>query len=167
MIPRKKKRQTPSQRLQKIPVVIAQHLMLLNGRQPITWDELNTQFAELKNPSQVQPTFYITRGAMAARRMDEFLKFRNRVLRKGFQFHGFSQGSLSARADYYYDHIKTEADLQPDPADKLTGRIVDLNGKPVADAEVVLITSVPESISYKTYEMALVQGRIRNPLGHR
>ncbi|MCR9231757.1 MAG: M56 family metallopeptidase [bacterium] len=153
--------------IEKIPVVIAQHLMLLNGRQPITWDELNTKFAELKNPSKVQPTFYITRGAMAARRMDEFLKFRNRVLRNGFQFHGFSQGSLSARADYYYDHIQTEADLQPAPADKLTGRIVDLNGKPVADAEVVLITSVPESISYKTYEMALVQGRIRNPLEHR
>lgn len=153
--------------IEKFPVVIAQHLMLLNGRQPISWDELNTKFAELKNPSQVQPTFYITRGAMAARRMEEFLKFRSRVSRKGFQFHGFSQGSLSARADYYYDHIQTEADLQPDPADKLTGRIVDLNGKPVADAEVVLITSVPESISYKTYEMALVQGRIRNPLEHR
>lgn len=153
--------------IEKFPVVIAQHLMLLNGRQPITWDELNTKFAELKNPSQVQPTFYITRGAMAARQMEEFIKFRNRVLRKGFQFHGFSQGSLSARADYYYDHIQTEADLQPDPTDKLTGRIVDLNGKPVTDAEVVLITSVPESISYKTYEMALVQGRIRNPLEHR
>ncbi|MFI4851126.1 MAG: M56 family metallopeptidase [Gimesia chilikensis] len=153
--------------IEKFPVVIAEHLMLLNGRQPITWDELNTKFAELKNPSQVQPTFYITRGAMAARRMEEFLKFRSRVSRKGFQFHGFSQGSLSARADYYYDHIQTEADLQPDPADKLTGRIVDLNGKPVTDAEVVLITSVPESISYKTYEMALVQGRIRNPLEHR
>lgn len=153
--------------IEKFPVVIAQHLMLLNGRQPITWDELNTKFAELKNPSKVQPTFYITRGAMAARRMEDFLKFRSRVLRKGFQFHGFSQGSLSARADYYYDHIQTEADLQPDPADKLTGRIVDLNGKPVADAEVVLITSVPESISYKTYEMALVQGRIRNPIEHR
>ncbi|QDT23790.1 M56 family metallopeptidase [Gimesia chilikensis] len=153
--------------IEKFPVVIAQHLMLLNGRQPISWGELNTKFAELKNPSQVQPTFYITRGAMAARRMEEFLKFRSRVSRKGFQFHGFSQGSLSARADYYYDHIQTEADLQPDPADKLTGRIVDLNGKPVADAEVVLITSVPEPISYKTYEMALVQGRIRNPLEHR
>lgn len=153
--------------IEKFPVVIAQHLILLNGRQPITWDELNTKFAELKNPSKVQPTFYITRGAMAARRMEDFLKFRSRVLRKGFQFHGFSQGSLSARADYYYDHIQTEADLQPDPADKLTGRIVDLNGKPVADAEVVLITSVPESISYKTYEMALVQGRIRNPIEHR
>ena len=153
--------------IEKFPVVIAQHLMLLNGRQPISWDELNTKFAELKNPSQVQPTFYITRGAMADRRMEEFLKFRSRVSRKGFQFHGFSQGSLSARADYYYDHIQTEADLQPDPADKLTGRIVDLNGKPVADAEVVLITSVPESISYKTYEMALVQGHIRNPLEHR
>ncbi len=153
--------------IEKFPVVIAQHLMLLNGRQPITWDELNTKFAELKNPSKVQPTFYITRGAMAARRMEDFLKFRSRVLRKGFQFHGFSQGSLSARADYYYDHIQAEADLQPDPADKLTGRIVDLNGKPVADAEVVLITSVPESISYKTYEMALVQGRIRNPIEHR
>ena len=153
--------------IEKFPVVIAQHLILLNGRQPITWEELNTKFDELKNPSGIQPTFYITRGAMAARRMKEFIKFRNRVLRQGFQFHGFSQGALSARADYYYDHIKTEADLQPDPADKLTGRIVDLNGKPVADAEVVLITSVPESISYKTYEMALVQGRIRNPLEHR
>ena len=39
-------------------------------------------------------------------------------------------------------------------------------GKPVAGAEVVLITPVDESIGYKTYHIALVAGRIRNRLEH-
>ncbi|MEQ8854473.1 M56 family metallopeptidase [Gimesia sp.] len=153
--------------IEKIPVVIAQHLMLLNGRQPITWEELDRHFAKLKDPAAVQPAFYFTRGALSAQKAVVNLNPQIRKLQQKYHFRGSSQGALSARADYYYDHIKTDADLHPDPADKLTGRIVDLNGKPVADAEVVLITSVPESISYKTYEMALVQGRIRNPLEHR
>lgn len=152
--------------VEKISVVVAKHMMLLNGRQPITWEELDRHFASLKNPADVQPSFYITRGAHSAGQTFVTLNQQIQKLRKKYHFRGFNQGSLSARADYYYDHLKTEADLKPDPADKLTGRVVDLKGKPVADAEVVLITPVPESIGYKTYELALVQGHIRNPVEH-
>ncbi|QDV20870.1 Regulatory protein BlaR1 [Gimesia panareensis] len=151
---------------EKISVVVAKHMMLLNGRQPITWEELDRHFAQLKNPAEVRPAFYITRGALGAERAAVRLNQQIGKLQQKYHFRGSSQGTLSARTDYYYDHLKTEADLQPDPADKLTGRIVDLKGKPVADAEVVLITPVPESIGYKTYELALVQGHIRNPVEH-
>ncbi|MEZ6146332.1 MAG: hypothetical protein R3B91_13145 [Planctomycetaceae bacterium] len=44
--------------------------------------------------------------------------------------------------------------------------VVDAEGQPVADAEVILVTPVDESISYKSYHMALVEGRVRNPLEH-
>ncbi|QDU52924.1 M56 family metallopeptidase [Gimesia panareensis] len=156
----------PQRAVEKISVVVAKHMMLLNGRLPITWEELDRHFASLKNPAEVRPAFFITRGALGAERAAVRLNQQIGKLQQKYHFRGSSQGTLSARTDYYYDHLKTEADLKPDPADKLTGRVVDLKGKPIADAEVVLITPVPESISYKTYELALVQGHIRNPVEH-
>lgn len=150
----------------KISIVIARHMMLLDGRQPITWEELDHLFSQLKNPAEIQPAFYITSGAQATGQAVDLYNNRIRSLQQKFHFHGFSQGFLTPRSEARYDRLKTKADLKPDPAHKLSGQIVDLTGKPVAGAEVVLITPVPEPFAYKTYYLTLVQGRIRNPLEH-
>ncbi|QDU06975.1 M56 family metallopeptidase [Gimesia aquarii] len=150
---------------EKLPIVVAKHVLLLNGNQIITWNELEQKFAAMPDPSSVRPAFYITRGATEAG-LYKTTKAKIWELHRKFKLGGHSEGSLWPRTDFRYDHIKTVDDLRPDPALKFTGTILNSKGEPVEGAEVVLIKPVDKSISYKTYHMALVQGRIRNRLEH-
>ena len=144
-------------------VIVARHVLLLDGKQIITWAELEKRIAALPDSSLAYPTFYITRGAMQGNR---YGKAKDEIwrLHKEFKLKGHSEGSLLPQADFRYDQIKTAADLVPDSSLRVEGRVVDGKGKPVAGAEVVLVTPVDKSIAYKSYNIALVAGRLRNPL---
>ncbi len=146
-------------------VVVAEHVLLLDGKKIITWDELEKRIAALPDPSLAYPHFYSTRGAHEA---GIYPKAKEKIwhLHKKFKLKGHSEGSLGARADFRYDRIETAKDLVPDERLRIEGRVVDGKGEPIADAEVLLVNFVDISIPFNSYEVALVEGRVRNQLGH-
>ncbi|MEZ6051102.1 MAG: carboxypeptidase regulatory-like domain-containing protein [Planctomycetaceae bacterium] len=146
-------------------IVIARHVMLLEGREIVTWDEVEKKIAELPDPSLAYPHLYETRGARESGRFEESEKTFWRI-REKYKLKGHSVESLWPRTDWRYDQIESAEDLVPDESLRVEGSVVDAEGQPVADAEVILVTPVDESISYKSYHMALVEGRVRNPLEH-
>lgn len=145
-------------------VVVAEHVLLLDGKTITTWEGLEKYIEAVPEPLEPYPHFYITRGGMSSGNWDPFPEFLQRLQKKR-EIQGLSQGSLWPRTDFRYDSIKTAEDLIPDPSLQKTGTIL-AGGKPVTGAEVVLITPVDESIPYKTYHIALVEGRVRNSLDH-
>ncbi len=148
-----------------LSVVVAKHVALLEGKEIITWEQLDERIAALPDPSLVHPHFYITQAARGAEggklAKDELVR-----LQRKYKFEKRSEGNLRPRSESRYDRIRTEDDLRPDRALKMIDTVVNQEGEPVADVEVVLITPVDASISYKTYQMALVAGRVRNRLEH-
>jgi beta-lactamase regulating signal transducer with metallopeptidase domain len=147
----------------EVSIVVAQHVLLLNGNEITTWEEIEAKIAALPDPSTAYPDFYITHGAMASD-AEKDAKPHFFELHRKYKLKGHSEGSLSARTSFRYDKIRGKADLIPDESLRVTAVVVDSHQKPVAGAEVVLITPVDESISYKAYETTLVKGRVRNRL---
>ncbi len=146
----------------KLPIVVAKHVLLLNGKEIITWDGLDKRIAALADPSNAMPQFYFTSGAResgAAEVAKQFIW----ELHKKYKLQGHSEGSLWPRAGIRYDRVETEADLH-DESRRVQGRVLDAQNKPIADAEVIVIPPVDESISYKAVNIALVEGRVRNRL---
>ena len=146
-----------------MPVVIARHVMLLDGKEIITWAELEKRIAALPDPSQAYPHFYTTRGAHEAG-FYKTAKEKIWRLHRKFKLKGHSEGSLGPQADFRYDRVKTAADLVPNKELRVEGQVVDSKGEPVTGAEVLLVEPVDKSIPYKSYEVALVEGHVRNPL---
>jgi RNA polymerase sigma-70 factor (ECF subfamily) len=144
-------------------VIFAKHVILLNGNQIVTWDDLINKIAALPNPSKAQLHFYFTNGALEAGEQ-QAVKDKIYTLSKQFNLHGHSEGSLLPRAGARYDRIEKQSDLTPDPSLRITGTVVDKKDQPVAGAEVVLIAPVDELLPYKDFDIVMVQGRIRNPL---
>ncbi|MCA9016015.1 MAG: carboxypeptidase regulatory-like domain-containing protein, partial [Planctomycetaceae bacterium] len=149
----------------KLSFVIAKHVILLEGKEITTWEEIDELFKSLPDTSLIRPAFYFTRGTMLSDRYQP-AKAKMWELTRKYKFAGHSEGSLWPRTDFRYDQIKTAADLKPDPTLKMAGTIVDRKGTPIEGAEVALILPVDQSIPYQTYHVALVQGRIRNRLEH-
>ena len=145
-------------------VVVAGQALLLDGTSITTWEDIEQKIAEMDDPSLAYPHFYITGGARQVGKSEEAKK-KIWGLHKKYKLRGHSEGSLQPRTDRRYDAIHSKVDLRPDDALRKT-RIVLLDGKPVAGAEVVLIAPVDKSIPYQTYDLALVEGRIRNRLEH-
>ena len=146
-----------------IPVIVAKHVMLLNGKEVITWDELDAKIAALPDPSQAYPHFYVTHGVIESGGEKE-AKPHMYEIHKKFKLKGHSEGTLSARTAWRYDKIQNKADLIPDESLRVGGIVLDSKEQPVAGAEVVLITPVDDSLSYKAYDIAIVEGRLRNRL---
>ncbi|MGI9458082.1 MAG: M56 family metallopeptidase [Aeoliella sp.] len=146
-------------------IVIAKHMMLLDGKEFITWPDIEDRIGAQKDSSKVHLHYYITRGAREEGQ-EEYFRIRHRELEKKFGFSGYSIGSLWPRADYRYDKLETVVDLIPNPQHAVTGRVVHANGQSVANAQVLMIEPVDESIQYKAYHSALVNGKVRNRLEH-
>jgi hypothetical protein len=146
-----------------LPVVVAAHVLLLEGKQIVTWAELEKKIATLPDPSQAHPSFYLTRGLDEAGG-EEQAKEQIWRLHVKYKLKGHSEGSLSPRAELRYDRVRTARDLVPDPALRVDGRIIDGQGRPASGAEVILVLPVDPSIPYKVYDIYLVRGRLRNPL---
>jgi hypothetical protein len=144
-------------------VVIAKHVMLLDGKEIVTWPQIEQIIAKRPNPSLTIPAFFTTNGAHEAG-LYEPAKQEIWRLHGTYKLVGHSEGSLSYLANLRYDEIQTPADLKPDESLRIDGRVIDKNDKPVANAEVILVTPIDASISYRTHSIYLVEGRVRQPL---
>jgi hypothetical protein len=144
-------------------VVVAKHVMLLEGKEIITWPQIEVNIAQRPNPSLTRPHFYITRGAMEAG-LFQVTKDMMWHLHGTYRLVGHGEGSLSPLAELRYDRIQSAADLKPDESLRINGSVIDGKGKPVGGADVILVTPIDESISYKTHTIYLVRGRVRNAL---
>ena len=149
----------------KLSFVIAKHVILLEGEEIITWEEIDDLFGTLPDTSLIRPVFYITNGATQVGLFQPTQKKILELLGK-YKFDGHDSGIMEAQAEFRYDNIKTADDLRPDPALKMTARIINQQGKPIEGAEVVLILSIDQSNPFKTYHVYLVQGQLRQPFGH-
>ncbi|MEZ6146331.1 MAG: hypothetical protein R3B91_13140 [Planctomycetaceae bacterium] len=94
-------------------IVIARHVMLLEGREIVTWDEVEKKIAELPDPSLAYPHLYETRGARESGRFEESEKTFWRI-REKYKLKGHSVESLWPRTDWRYDQIESAEDLVPD-----------------------------------------------------
>ena len=149
----------------RITIVIAQHLMLLEGREVISWEQLDKEFAALSADARVHPEFYFTNGAHSSGRYQQS-KDKMWELHRKHNWHGRSEGSLWPSAGARYDRFKTAGDLVPEESRRLDIVVVDQGGKSVADAEVLLMPPVDESVSFKEHHLTLVDGRVNNRIAY-
>jgi hypothetical protein len=94
-------------------VIVARHVMLLDGKQIVTWPQIEEMIAKRPNPSQTRPSFFITRGAIEAGRYEPAKKEIWR-LHRDYKLVGHVEGSLPPRDDYRCDRIRTANDLKAD-----------------------------------------------------
>ena len=92
-------------------VIVAKHVMLLDGKQMVTWPQIEEIIAKNPHPSQVRLKLLITRGAMEAHR-DEPAKKEIGRLQRDYKLGGHVEGSLQPRDDYRYDRIRMANDLK-------------------------------------------------------
>ncbi len=92
-------------------VIIAQHVMLLDGEKIVTWPQIEELIAKRPNPSQTRPTFYFTRGVIES---DRYAAAKKEIwrLHRDYKLVGHVEGSLSLQDDYRYDRIRAADDLK-------------------------------------------------------
>jgi beta-lactamase regulating signal transducer with metallopeptidase domain len=146
-------------------VIIARHVMLFEGKEIVTWPQIEARLLKRLNPSRSRPSFYFTHGAFETTNYDAAKKEIWR-LHSTYKFLGHSEGSLALRTSWRYDQIRTADDLKTAKLPAVEGTVVDTKGKPIAGAEVVLVAPLPDAVGYKTYDMTLVKGRVYNPIEH-
>lgn len=146
-------------------LVIAKNMMLLDGREFITWPELEDRIAKQKDASKTRLHYYVTDAAREAG-LEELQAAKHKLLAEKFGIVGYSIGSLWPRSSVRYDALETPDELTPNPDHAVAVEISTADGQPVGGAEVLLIEPVPDSISYRTYSMAMVDGRVRNQCEH-
>lgn len=140
-----------------VPIIITGHVILHDG-EIVTWEQVQARLDEAAAEAVIQPQFLVTHEGHARA---EALRERRWELYKRLydagRIRGMSIGSLSPRTSKRLDAIRTPADLVPDPARRLEGRVLGVDGRPLADAEVFLL---PEEHINGVY---LKDGRVRNP----
>jgi beta-lactamase regulating signal transducer with metallopeptidase domain len=154
----------PQGRVQ-VRIVIAKHVKLWEGKEIVTWKQIEEKMATDPNPSRIYPQILFTRAGSADGR-DLTSQIELGQLSKRFQFEGHSVGWLSPRCDPRFDNIKTAEDLKVDEANRIDGRVLDQDGNPVADAEVLLIPQVDKTLSYTDYDFTITEGRVNQHLEH-
>jgi Zn-dependent protease with chaperone function len=97
----------------EVAVIVARHVLLWEGKEIVTWAELEKRIAALPDPSRASPDFYFTRGAAD---LDVQKKANQEIsrLRQKFKFIGTSTGGMGGfgpRPDNWYDAIETAKDL--------------------------------------------------------
>jgi beta-lactamase regulating signal transducer with metallopeptidase domain len=152
-------------------VVVARHVMLLDGKEIVAWRQIEDKIAKRAGRLPAQPNFYVTHGAYEA---GLYEPARNKMLQ--LQSDGklapFGAHIMSLQDSFRYDRIRTPAGLKPDESLRQEGVVVNLEGKPVADAEVILVTLFDKSVRYinehdcNTYGIQIEQGRVLYPLDH-
>lgn len=143
-------------------IVIAKHMMLLDGKEFITWQELEDRIAKLPDPSKARLHYRITHAAMESAR--ELQQAEHRRLEETFKFNGYSIGGFSLRGSHRFDQMETVADLVPNPEHACVGQVVDSDGNPVAGAEVIFAPPVDESLAYRGRDVYLEDGKLRSHL---
>jgi hypothetical protein len=137
--------------------------MLLDGKKIVTREEVEKMIAELPNPALAKLHLYYTNTAFGLKKEDADRPW-VRQLNTRFGFRGYSMGSIMPRTGVRYDAIEKPADLVPDASLRKVGTVESADGKPLAGAEVVLLSKVPESVGYTGIDVYMRQQRLRSPL---
>lgn len=147
----------------ELPIVVAKHVMLLNGNEIITLPELEERIAALPDPSLAFPQFFFTRGARESGLADA-VKLRISGLRERLNIGSHGEGGFWPRVDLRYDQIEEASDLLPNPALRLEGTVFGSDGKPVAGAEVIVVVPVGDSVTDKAHRIGIRDGSVHNRL---
>ena len=79
-------------------IVVAEHVMLLlGGKEIVTWDDIENKLAALPDPSKAVPHFYFTNGVIKSGD-DQAAKSTIYNLRRQYKFTSYSEGTLLPRA---------------------------------------------------------------------
>ena len=150
----------------RLTVVIAQHVMLLDGREIITWDQLGELVKKYPDPSKGTVQFYMTHGVHNAPSKYESVQEKIWDFDKKYNLYGHGEGGLWPRTSRRYDAIKSPQDLVPNEAHRIGGVVINAQKKVVADAEIIVIPPMDEADRNKVYHLSLVNGRFRKPIEH-
>jgi hypothetical protein len=129
----------PAPAARSLDIVIAQHVILWDGRIR-TWDEVVTELREIRKAKgkPIHPNFYFTNGANSAGRWETYQAKADEIYKELFEPAGMSLGSISPRAGARYDVIRKAEDLVPDPKTLRSGVVVE-KGQLKAGVLVVLV----------------------------
>jgi beta-lactamase regulating signal transducer with metallopeptidase domain len=130
--------QRPEQVARSLDIVIAQHVILWDGRVR-TWDQVVTELKEIRQAqgTPIHPNFLFTNGAHAAGKWDKYKPKVMALYQELFQPAGVSFGSISPRAGPRYDVIRGADDLVANPKSLRSGIVLE-NGQPKAGVLVLL-----------------------------
>ncbi|MEZ5942877.1 MAG: carboxypeptidase regulatory-like domain-containing protein [Planctomycetaceae bacterium] len=146
-------------------VVVAKHVLLLEGREIVTWDDIEQKIRSYPNGPKNTVHFYFTSAARSTGKAEE-IKQQIWKLSKERILYGHSEGSLWPRSDVGYDRIEKPDDLRRNEEHRIGGTVLNRDEQPVEGAEVIVIGPVDPSIDYRSYHIALVEGHVRNRLEH-
>jgi RNA polymerase sigma factor (sigma-70 family) len=129
----------PSPAARTLDIVIAQHVIVWDGRIR-TWDEVVTELRAIRTTQgkPIHPNFYFTNSAHSAGHWETYKAKAFELYKELFEPAGVSFGSISPRAGPRYDVLRKAEDLVPDPRTLRSGVVVE-NGRPRAGVLVVLV----------------------------
>jgi hypothetical protein len=137
-----KRPDTPPPASREPHIIIARHVLLMDS-EIVTWPQVCTQLRILRKNGGVHARFHFTNGVANSQEKGLDLQaWQNRIMalyKEMFRGAGFSMGFLSPPASDRYDAIRTEADLQPDPARARPGVALTPDGKPAVDAQIIVV----------------------------
>jgi beta-lactamase regulating signal transducer with metallopeptidase domain/protocatechuate 3,4-dioxygenase beta subunit len=140
-------------------IIIAEHVLLWEGKEIVTWDEVLKRLQALRKGGPVHPHFYTTNG-LREKKVGGWQFWHDRIMEVYpdlFQPAGVSFASVSPRGSNRFDAIRNEDDLRPDATLAREGRVLDPDGKPAAGAQVVVL---PEN---DILGVALKDTQLRDP----
>lgn len=123
-------------------IVIAEHVLLWEGKEVVTWDEVVARFRKLRPAGPFQPDFYFTNGVSNRKQGENWDFWSDRInalYRELFEPAGVSYTSISPLNGGKFDAIRTAQDLIPDPKLARSGRVVTPQGKAAANAQVIIL----------------------------
>jgi RNA polymerase sigma factor (sigma-70 family) len=134
-----KSRTGPAPAARSLDILIAQHVILWDGRIR-TWDEVVTELRAIRKAQgkPIHPNFYFTNGAHAAGHWGTYKAKAFELYKDLFEPAGMSFGSISPRAGPRYDVLRKAEDLVPDPKTLRSGVVLE-KGRPRAGVLVVLV----------------------------
>ena len=140
--------------------VITRHAVIHaepNSARVIDRDELIRVIEEASLDREVRPHFWSLNdaGVQETEIRQEFWTLYKKLYDEK-RCTGSSWGSLSPRAWKYWDEIRSQEDLTPDPQKSIQGKVLTVDLQPVSEAHVFLLPDEPRLSVY------LQSGRVRN-----
>ncbi len=140
-------------------IIVAKHSLIWNGH-VVTWNRIVEEFRAERPNGAFQATFYFTGGVHRSKegwqpRKDKIMA----VYSEFFEPLGVTYASVMPRGGRYWDSIRSQEDLDSSHAKKW--RVIDANGKPANQAQVVVI---PSKEPLSILSVSLKNGRIENPV---
>lgn len=147
----------------EINLVVAKHVMLLNGKKIVTREEVEKLIADLPNPAQTRIRAHVTRAAQDAN-MHPSIVLWGRELQARFGVRSNLGGVLGQAASARFDAIRSPADLVPDASLRKVGTVEAADGRPLNGAEVVLLLADALTATGNILNVRLDGPRLSRPL---